>query len=165
MDTTLRILTILKKVGIVLVLPIATGVVSVVMTADEKPIERPVAAAFLIHYWHEAPRHPERTWQLLTPEWRARSGNDGPDPYASYRAFVSSFRRIDATHIRATDRANYFEVSVVFTPDRPGAKPVTQHLTYGLHCEWWDGHVPGFDCEDDELAIADGYPTDRRTAR
>jgi hypothetical protein len=163
-DTALKVLAILKNISIVLVLPIATGVASVVITANEEPIERPVAAAFLIHYWQQAPRHPEETWQLLTPEWRARSASNAHDPYRSYQAFVSRFRRIEATHVRSTDRENYFDVAVVFTPKKAGAKPVTEHLTYGLHCDWWDGHVPVFECDADELSIADGYPTDRPTA-
>jgi hypothetical protein len=163
-SSTLKYLTGLRKAAAILLLPVATGIASIVITANDESIARPTAAAFLIRYWEEAPRHPELTWELLTPDWRERSTKDSADPYGSYRAFLSSFSRIDATNIRLTDRQNYFEVSLTFIPKKPGAKPVTEHLTYGLRCEWWDGHMPLFECDQDELTIFDGYETDGPTA-
>lgn len=154
----------LRLVGVMLLLPIATSVASVVITAQEEPIQRPTAAAFLVRYWDDALRAPELTWQRLAPEWRDRAARDSSDPYAAYVQFLADYSDIAATNVREADRPNYFQVAVVFTPAHPGAKPVIQHLTYGLRCTWWDSHLPFYACDVDELVIFDGYATNGPTA-
>lgn len=104
------------------------------------------------------------TWQMLAPEWRARLNQDAADPYQAYVTFVSMYSRIDADQVREADRPKYFEVAITFTPKGGNARPVTEHLTYGLRCEWWDSHLPVFDCDPDELTIFDGHPTSRTAA-
>jgi hypothetical protein len=153
-------LTFVSRMMTLLVLPTVAAVVSVIVTANERPIQRPAAAEFLIRYWDQAVRAPQQTWLMLDPEWRQSTQSSFDD----YVDFLSTYSRIEAAQVRETDRTNYFEVSLTFTPRKAPAKPVTEHLTYGLRCRWMDSHLPFRECDAEDLTIFDGYNTGRPTA-
>lgn len=136
------------------VLAAVTAVVgSISAFSDVESPDTNVAKSLLGTYYPTAPRHPQQTWDRLTPGYRATLRNDAQNPvrYPDYARYYRQFASIDVDDVGLSEhRSTWFSARITYHWD--GRPPSVSHQEFDLRCPWWTRY-PIVGCTGDNARI------------